>query len=456
MNIVILAAGMGKRMHSLLPKVLQPLAGQPMLAHVLEATSGFSEHPRVVVVGHQAEEVKARFGDRSDVAFALQVPQLGTGHALKVALPALNPADEKTLVCLGDVPLLARETIAAMQEEAATKDLVLLTVELPDPTGYGRIVRDEFGRVTAIVEEKDATVEEKAIHEVNTGIMVLPTAKLEAWLSSLQNNNAQGEYYLTDVIGLAARENASIATVHPRHIYEVEGVNSKTHLARLERVRQRAQADALLEAGVTLIDPDRIDIRGTLECGRDIEIDVGCVFEGRVVLEDNVRIGAYCVLKDTTVRRGTELLPFCHTEGADVGEDSRIGPYSRLRPGAKLAGENHIGNFVEIKKSVVGSQSKINHLSYVGDAEVGARVNIGAGTITCNYDGVNKFKTVIGDDAFIGTDTQLIAPVTVGAGATIGAGTTLVRNAPEGKLTLSRAKQMTIDGWVRPTKKKNA
>ena len=431
MNIVILAAGMGKRMHSVLPKVLQPLAGRPMLEHVLEATSGFSSSPRVVVVGHRAEDVRARFGGRDDVTFALQEPQLGTGHALKVAFDSLDPSDPKTLVCLGDVPLLSRETIAAMQEEASGQDLVLLTVELPDPTGYGRIVRDEFGRVTAIVEEKDATVQEKAIREVNTGIMVLPTDRLERWLSNL----------------------STISTVHPRHVYEVEGVTSKGQLARLERMWQRAQAHQLLEDGVTLLDPERIDIRGRLTCGRDVEIDVGCVFEGDVVLEDKVRVGAYCVLKDTVVRRGTEILPFTHSDGAEVGEDSRIGPYSRLRPGAKLAGENHIGNFVEIKKSSVGSQSKINHLSYVGDAEVGARVNIGAGTITCNYDGVNKFKTVIGDDAFIGSDTQLVAPVTVGAGATLGAGTTLTRNAPEGKLTLSRAKQMTVEHWVRPTKK---
>lgn len=453
MNIVILAAGMGKRMHSVLPKVLQPLAGRPMLEHVLEATAGFSRTPRIVVVGHRAEDVKACFGDREDVSFALQEPQLGTGHALRMAWDQLDHNEAKTLVCLGDVPLLSRETIAAMCEMASDQDLVLLTVELDNPTGYGRIVRDEFGRVTAIVEEKDATVEEKAIREVNTGIMVLPTAKLEGWLTSLTNQNAQGEYYLTDIIGLAASENATITTVHPCHEYEVEGVNSKVQLARLERLWQRAQADHLLEAGVTLLDPDRIDIRGHLTCGRDVEIDVGCIFEGDVVLEDNVRVGAYCILKNTTVRCGTEILPYTHTESAEIGSDCRIGPYSRLRPGARLAGKNHIGNFVEIKKSTIGEKSKINHLTYVGDAEVGCRVNIGAGTITCNYDGVNKFKTVIGDDAFIGSDTQLVAPVTVGAGATIGAGTTLTRNAPDGKLTLSRAKQQTIEHWVRPTKK---
>lgn len=332
-------------------------------------------------------------------------------------------------------------------------DLVLLTVKLDNPRGYGRIVRDEFGRVTAIVEEKDATAEQKLIREVNTGIMVLPTAKLKNWLSALTNSNAQGEYYLTDVIGIAAREGARIATVHPEHVYEVEGVNSKRQLAALERTWQRAQAEALLDEGVTLIDPARIDIRGELICAQDVEIDVNCIFEGKVVLEEGVRIGANCVIKDAVIRARTEVLPFCHIDGAEVGAASRIGPYSRLRPGAALAGENHIGNFVEVKKSTVGAGSKINHLTYIGDADVGARVNIGAGTITCNYDGVNKFRTVIGDDAFIGSGTELVAPVTVGCGATIGAGTTLTRAAPEGKLTVGRARQVTIDAWQRPTKK---
>lgn len=453
MNIVILAAGMGKRMNSVLPKVLQPLAGRPMLTHVLDATAGFSAHPRVVVVGHRAEEVKARYGNREDVVFALQEPQLGTGHALKTAWPQIDANDPKTLVCLGDVPLLRRETIAAMEEEARTQDLVLLTVHLDCPTGYGRIVRDAFGRVERIVEEKDADSDEKRITEVNTGIMVLPTARLEDWLGRLTNANAQGEYYLTDVIGLAAESGASISTVHPEHVYEVEGVNSKVQLAALERTWQRAVAQRLLESGVTLIDPQRLDVRGELKTGRDVEIDVGCVFEGRVEVADNVRIGAYCVIKDAKIGPGAVLLPFSHIEGAEVGAGCRIGPYSRLRPGAQLAGDNHIGNFVEVKKSVVGQGSKINHLSYVGDADVGARVNIGAGTITCNYDGVNKFRTVIGDDAFIGSDTQLIAPVSVGAGATVGAGSTITRDAPAGELTLSRAPQRTIAGWERPKKK---
>lgn len=453
MNIVILAAGMGKRMRSRLPKVLQPIAGRPMLDHVLDATVPFAAgSPRIIVVGHGAEAVEARYADRTDVRFALQSPQLGTGHALMQAVPSLDKNDPATLVCLGDVPLLSSETIRRMTEAAETNEMVLLTVELENPTGYGRIKRAE-GRPYAIVEEKDATDDERRIREVNTGIMLLPTARLEGWLSSLTNTNAQGEYYLTDVLALAAHEGVSIAAVQPDHVWEVEGVNSKPQLARLERVWQRVQADRLMDAGVTLLDPDRIDIRGTLTCGRDVEIDVGCVFEGNVVLADGVKVGANCVLKNVEVGEDTVILPFCHLEGARVGAAGRIGPYSRLRPGAELAGGNHIGNFVEVKKSVVGEGTKINHLAYVGDADVGARVNIGAGCITCNYDGVNKFRTVIGDDAFIGSDTQLIAPVKVGAGATIGAGTTLTREAPEGKLTLSRARQVTIEGWKRPVKK---
>lgn len=454
MNIVILAAGMGKRMRSRLPKVLQPIAGRPMLDHVLEATVPFAQSaPRIIVVGHGAEAVEARYADRDDVTFARQSPQLGTGHALMQALPSLAKDDPATLVCLGDVPLLSSETIHRMTEAARSNEMVLLTVELDNPTGYGRIKRDAAGRPCAIVEEKDANQEERRIHEVNTGIMLLPTARLGGWLSTLTNNNAQGEYYLTDVLALAARDGVTVAAVQPDHVWEVEGVNSKIQLARLERIWQRVQAERLLDAGVTLADPDRIDVRGTLSCGRDVEIDVGCVFEGVVVLADGVKVGANCVLKNVEVGEDTVILPFCHLEGAKVGAEGRIGPFSRLRPGAELAGHNHIGNFVEVKKSVVGEGTKINHLAYVGDADVGARVNIGAGCITCNYDGVNKFRTVIGDDAFIGSDTQLIAPVKVGAGATIGAGTTLTREAPEGKLTLSRARQVTIEGWKRPVKK---
>ena len=452
MNIVILAAGMGKRMHSKLPKVLQPLAGRPMLDHVLDAVEGFAA-VKTVVVGHCAEEVQKHYEGRTDLQFALQMPQQGTGHALMQAWPVLDRNEPQTLVCLGDVPLLSAETARRMLEEAEKSEFVLLTIEMDNPKGYGRIVRNAEGVVTAIVEEKDATDEQRLIREVNTGIMVLPTARLDAWLDALKNDNAQKEYYLTDLVGFAAADGVRISAVHPDHAYEVEGVNSKVQLAALERTWQRVQADRLLEAGVTLIDPDRIDIRGELVCGQDVEIDVGCVFEGRVVLGNGVRVGAYSVIRNTTVEDDVEILPFCHFEGAAVGRDSCIGPYSRLRPGAELTGNNHIGNFVEVKKSVIGQDSKVNHLTYIGDADVGARVNVGAGTIPCNYDGVNKFRTVIGDDAFIGSDTQLIAPVEVGAGATIGAGTTLTRNAPAGKLTLSRARQMTIEGWTRPVKK---
>ena len=341
MNIVILAAGMGKRMRSRLPKVLQPIAGRPMLDHVLDATAPFAAgSPRIIVVGHGAEAVEARYADRTDVRFALQSPQLGTGHALMQAVPSLDKNDPATLVCLGDVPLLSSETIRRMTEAAETNEMVLLTVELENPTGYGRIKRAE-GRPYAIVEEKDATDDERRIREVNTGIMLLPTARLEGWLSSLTNTNAQGEYYLTDVLALAAHEGVSIAAVQPDHVWEVEGVNSKPQLARLERVWQRVQADRLMDAGVTLLDPDRIDIRGTLTCGRDVEIDVGCVFEGNVVLADGVKVGANCVLKNVEVGEDTVILPFCHLEGARVGAAGRIGPYSRLRPGAELAGGNH-------------------------------------------------------------------------------------------------------------------
>lgn len=453
MNIVILAAGMGKRMHSKLPKVLQPLAGKPMLDWVLERVKPLSTSPVVVVVGHQAEMVREHYADVDGITFALQSEQKGTGHALQMALPSLNPAEKHTLVCLGDVPLLSAETLERLSAAVSDENTMgLLTVTLDNPTGYGRIVREE-GKVVRIVEQKDATDNERQIQEVNTGIMLLPTAKLADWLGSLTNSNAQGEYYLTDCIALAVKDGVTIATAQPDHVFEVEGVNSKVQLEALERVWQRHQARQLLEAGVTLIDANRIDIRGSLTCGQDVLIDVGCVFEGRVVLGDGVKVGAYSVIKDCEISADVEILPYCHLDGAVVGEASRVGPFSRLRPGAKLTGNNHIGNFVEVKKSVVGQDSKINHLTYIGDSEIGARVNVGAGTITCNYDGVNKFKTIIGDDAFIGSGTELVAPVEVGAGATIGAGTTLTKTAPAGQLTLGRARQVTIEGWTRPTKK---
>lgn len=452
MNIVILAAGIGKRMRSRLPKVLQPLADKPMLEHVIEKARLLGSNNRlIVVIGHGAEAVKTYFGKDEDITFALQAEQLGTGHALLQALPYCDQ-NEPTLVLLGDVPLIRPETLKDLIQ-AAGSGVGLLTVRLDNPKGYGRIVRQK-GTVCAIVEEKDATDEQRAINEVNTGIMVLPTRYLERWLNELGNENAQGEYYLTDVIARAVSEGVAVNSATAQTATEVEGVNNKVQLAALERAYQKENALRLMNDGVTLIDPDRIDVRGELICGKDVTIDVGCIFSGKVILGDGVRVGAYCVLKDVEIGEGTEILPFCHFDGAQVGKEARLGPYSRLRPETTLADQTHIGNFVEIKKSVVGLGSKVNHLSYIGDTDMGARVNIGAGTITCNYDGVNKFRTTILDDAFIGSDTQLVAPVTVGKGATLGAGTTLTKNAPDGELTIARARQMTIKGWKRPTKNK--
>ncbi len=451
MNIVILAAGMGKRMRSRLPKVLQPLAGKPMLAHVLEKARLLGKNNRIiVVVGHGAEAVKNYFSQAEDITFALQSEQLGTGHALLQALPYCEKG-EPTLVLLGDVPLIRSETLTKLVQ-AAGDGVGLLTVKLSNPKGYGRIVR-ENGAVRAIVEEKDATEQQRAIDEVNTGIMVLPTQYLDRWLNELGNQNAQGEYYLTDVIARAVAEGVEVNAALADSATEVEGVNNKVQLAALERAYQMDRAHELMNEGVTLIDPQRIDIRGELTCGKDVTIDVGCVFSGKVILGDGVKVGAYCVLKDVEIGAETEVLPFCHFDGAKVGQEARLGPYSRLRPGTTLADQTHIGNFVEIKKSAIGFGSKVNHLSYIGDTDMGARVNIGAGTITCNYDGVNKFRTTIMDDAFIGSDTQLVAPVTVGKGATLGAGTTLTKDAPEGELTIARARQVTLKGWKRPTKK---
>jgi bifunctional UDP-N-acetylglucosamine pyrophosphorylase/glucosamine-1-phosphate N-acetyltransferase len=450
MNVVILAAGQGKRMHSDLPKVLHALAGQPLLAHVLATARALAPQRVCVVYGHGGERVREAFAD-TPAAWVRQEPQLGTGHALAQTLPSLGP-DPRTLVLYGDVPLIAAETLRALVV-AAGDGVGLLTVALEDPTGYGRVVREE-GRVARIVEHKDATPVERDIREVNTGIMVLPTARLAAWLGALSNANAQHEYYLTDVIGMAVREGVTVATAQPGHAWETMGVNSKVQLAELERIHQREQARRLMERGVGLADPARLDVRGELECGRDVFIDVNCVFEGRVFLGDGVTVGANCVLRNAVVGHGTRIEPFSHIEQADIGRACRIGPYARLRPGAELGEEVHIGNFVEVKASTIGSGSKANHLAYVGDSSVGRNVNIGAGTITCNYDGANKHRTVIEDDAFIGSNTQLVAPVRVGRGATLGAGTTLTKDAPEGQLTVARAKQVSIPGWQRPVKKK--
>jgi bifunctional UDP-N-acetylglucosamine pyrophosphorylase/glucosamine-1-phosphate N-acetyltransferase len=449
-QVVILAAGKGTRMKSALPKVLHRLAGRPLLGHVLATAQSLHPSRIVVVYGHGGDAVPAAFAD-SGAAFVLQEPQLGTGHAVRQALPHLD-AEGITLVLYGDVPLIQAATLQRVV--AGSSGLGVLTVELDDPTGYGRIVRDAGGHVRRIVEEKDADAPTRAVREVNTGILAAPSDRLAGWLARLGNHNAQGEYYLTDVIAMAVEDGVRIHTSQPRAEWEVLGVNSRDQLAHLERVWQGETARRLMAAGVTLADPARIDVRGELACGTDVFIDVGCVFEGRVSVGSGAEIGPYCVVRDTTIEAGARLAAYSHLDGAHVGEAARVGPYARLRPGARLATEAHVGNFVEIKAATLGAGSKANHLAYIGDAEVGRNVNIGAGTITCNYDGANKHRTVIEDDAFIGSDTQLVAPVKVGRGATLGAGTTLTRDAPEGQLTVSRAKQLSIPGWKRPTKSK--
>ena len=463
MNIVILAAGQGKRMKSALPKVLQPLAGKPLLEYVLEiAISLIKAAEPIVVIGHGAEHVNAFLGDLVSrnpsfkaIKTVLQKEQKGTGHALLQTITKLNK-DLPTLVLYGDVPLITKDTLQLLIRLAdgvrsKRSALGLLTQNMANPTGYGRIVRDQDGLVSAIVEEKDASPSIKGITEINTGIMVLPTDSLSKWLKSLKTKNAQGEYYLTDVIAMAVRDGVPIRTSQAKNEYEILGVNSRDQLAALERQLQKQRAAALLESGVTLFDSERIDIRGELVCGQDVWIDIGCVFEGRVQLANGVHIGPYCVIKDSQIAANTEVGAFTHIDGAQIGVDARVGPYARIRPGTILANEVHIGNFVEVKNTRIAAQSKANHLAYVGDSIVGARVNIGAGTITCNYDGVNKHQTIIEDDAFIGSDTQLVAPVKVGKGATLGAGTTLTKDAPAGKLTVSRAKQVSLD-WQRPIK----
>ena len=466
MNIVILAAGQGKRMKSALPKVLQTLAGKPLLQHVL-TTALFLQGKQaktgpIVVVGHGAADVKEFIANASQedpsfgkVATVLQAEQKGTGHALLQALPKID-VQEPTLVLYGDVPLTSKKTLAKLAKLAdgvrgQDSALALLTQDLANPTGYGRIVRDADGSVREIVEEKDATPAQKAIKEINTGIMVLPTNALKRWLKALRSSNSQGEYYLTDVIAMAVKDGVPIRTTQADYEFETIGVNSRDQLASLERTHQLNIANQLMDAGVSLADPARIDVRGTLECGADVFIDVGCVFEGCVTLAVGTKIGPYCVIRNSVIGKNVSINAFSHLDGAKVGNHSVVGPYARLRPGADLANDVHIGNFVEVKNSKIAANSKANHLAYVGDSIVGSRVNIGAGTITCNYDGVNKHQTIIEDDAFIGSDTQLVAPVRVGRGATLGAGTTLTKDAPPNQLTVSRAKQISIP-WQRPVK----
>ena len=467
MNIVILAAGQGKRMKSALPKVLQTLAGKPLLQHVLSTAISIqgkaSKQGPIVVLGHGAEDIKEFLANVkkidptfSKVSTALQAEQKGTGHALLQALPKLD-LQEPTLVLYGDVPLTSKKTLSKLTklaDGARGKDcaLALLTQNLSHPSGYGRIVRDADGSVQEIVEEKDASPVQKAIKEINTGIMVLPTGYLKKWLKALRSSNAQGEYYLTDVIAMAVQDGVPIRTTQADDEFETIGVNSREQLAALERLHQLNIANQLMDAGVSLADPARIDVRGSLECGTDVLIDVGCVFEGSVNVASGTKIGPYCVIRNSVIGKGVVIHAYSHIDGAKVGQQSIIGPYARLRPGADLANDVHIGNFVEVKNSKIAANSKANHLAYVGDSIVGSRVNIGAGTITCNYDGVNKHQTIIEDDVFIGSDTQLVAPVRVGRGATLGAGTTLTKDAPPNQLTVSRTKQISLQ-WQRPVKK---
>ena len=452
LQVVVLAAGQGKRMFSDLPKVLHPLAGRPLLTHVLDAARRLQPRRLCVVIGHGADAIRERMHD-ADVTWALQKEQHGTGHAVMQAMPHLEEGGT-VLVLYGDVPLIDAKTLASLVEAAAGGRLALLTQELEQPKGYGRIVRDGAGKVARIVEEKDATESERAIREVNTGILALPRASLEKWLSQLRNENAQGEYYLTDIVAAAVADGTPVEVRHPGAAQECLGVNSKSELAALERLLQMSEARRLLDAGVTLADPARIDVRGTLTCARDVSIDVNCIFEGAVTLGRGVSIGANCILKDVTVGDGTEIKPFTHVEEAAIGAQARIGPYARIRPGTELDDEVHVGNFVEVKASRLGHGSKANHLAYVGDSTVGRDCNIGAGTITCNYDGAYKHRTVIEDDVHIGSDVQLIAPVTVGKGATVAAGATITDDVPPGGLTLTLKKQVTKPDWQRPRKNK--
>jgi bifunctional UDP-N-acetylglucosamine pyrophosphorylase / glucosamine-1-phosphate N-acetyltransferase len=461
LNVVIMAAGKGTRMKSARPKVLHTLAGQPLLQHVLNTASAMSADSAdirmIVITGHGADEVDAftrsvHTGPAESLKLVRQTPQLGTGHAVQQAVPALLGEATTTLVLNGDVPLVRESTARALVQACGGQRLALLTVTLQQPHGYGRIVRDAAGHVQAIVEEKDATPAQRAITEVYTGIMAAPTAMLVRWVAALRNDNAQKEYYLTDVVAMAAAEGGGVASAAAQDEAEVLGVNSPAQLAELERVLQRRQADALMEAGVRLADPARFDLRGTLQCGSDVEIDVNCVFEGQVSLADGVRIGANCVIRDAAIAAGAVIHPFTHIEGARVGEGALIGPFARLRPGADLSADVHIGNFVEVKNSSLARGAKANHLAYLGDATVGERVNFGAGSITANYDGANKHRSIIGNDVHVGSNCVLVAPITIGDGATVGGGSTVTVKVPAGELTVSRARQTTIAHWKRPVK----
>ncbi|MCX7189248.1 MAG: bifunctional UDP-N-acetylglucosamine diphosphorylase/glucosamine-1-phosphate N-acetyltransferase GlmU [Methylotenera sp.] len=450
LNIVILAAGKGTRMHSDTPKVLHEIGAMSILGHVITCAKTLKPNKIIVVYGFGGETVKDTFLEEN-IIWVKQAEQLGTGHAVQQAVAYLDD-DANTLILLGDVPLVDTLDCQKLLSQASDK-LAILSFNKADPTGYGRMIRDAHGQIRAIVEHKDATALQQKIIEVNTGIMAMPNQYLVKWLAQLTNDNAQGEYYLTDIVAFAVQQGVSVVAEITEDEWSVTGINAKTDLAKIERIYQTRYAHQLLLQGVTLKDPARLDIRGTLSCGRDVEIDVNCLFEGNVRLGDRVKIAANCVIKNAVIDAGTHIAPFTHIDDTQIGENARIGPFARLRPGTTLAAHTHVGNFVELKNSQVDVGSKINHLSYVGDATVGKNVNIGAGTITCNYDGANKFRTVIEDDVFIGSDSQLVAPVTIAKGATIGAGSTITKDAPANQLTFCRAKeQKSIASWKRPVK----
>jgi len=451
LDILVLAAGKGTRMRSDLPKVLHPVGGKALVEHVVGTARQLGGENILIIVGHGAEAVEQKMA-APDVSFVLQAQQLGTGHAVQQALPKLR-SEATVLILYGDVPLTRVDTLQKLIAGVNESQMGLLTVNLQNPTGYGRIIRGASGAVEAIVEQKDATAEQLAIGEINTGIMAVKADRLNSWLPELKNNNAQGEYYLTDIIALAHRDGVSIHVEQPDAIEEVEGINNRQQQAALERYYQKQQAKRLLDEGVTLLDPARFDCRGTITAGRDVVIDVNCIFEGDVVLEDGVVIESGCVIANSRIGKNTRIKAFSHIDGADIAEACDIGPYARLRPGTELARGVKVGNFVETKKTFIDENSKVNHLSYIGDTRIGQRVNVGAGTITCNYDGVNKFKTTIGNDAFIGSNSAMVAPVTIGDGATVGAGSIITSDVADAELAVARAKQRNISGWKRPVKK---